>query len=74
VARWTILDAREAVTMLGLTKYRLRERLPAANVYEFLDPESGALVGAADPGAVKTAERGPSGVMLSLLSSWVARY
>ena len=61
--------------MLGLTRYRLRERLPAADVYEFLDRESGGLVGVAGPGEVKTAGKGPSGAILDVLLSFrLSRY
>jgi hypothetical protein len=71
----TNLDPREAVTMLGLTRYRLRERLPAADVYEFLDRESGGLVGVAGPGEGKTAGKGPSRAILDVLLSFrLSRY
>jgi hypothetical protein len=62
--------------MLGLTKkYRLRKRRPAVDVYEFLDLESGGLVGVAGPAAAETAARGPSRAILDvLLSLRLSRY
>jgi hypothetical protein len=62
--------------MLGLTKkYRLRKHRPAANVYEFLDLESGGVVGVAAPAAVETEARGPTGKFLDVLLSFrLSRY
>jgi hypothetical protein len=57
--------------MPGLTKkYRLRKRRAAADVYEFLDLESGSLVGVASPAAVETAARGLGGTILDVLLSF----
>jgi hypothetical protein len=62
--------------MLGLTKkYRLRKRRAAADVYEFLDLESGGLVGVAGPAVVETPARGPCGAILDVLLSFrLSRY
>lgn len=62
--------------MLGLTKqYRLRKLRPAADAYEFLDLESGGLVGVVGPAAVENAARGPSRAILDVLLSFrLSRY
>jgi hypothetical protein len=62
--------------MVGLRKkYRLRKPRPTADFYEFLDLESGALIGVAVPAAVKSAARGPSGPTLGFLFSFrLTRY
>jgi hypothetical protein len=62
--------------MLGLTKkYRLRKHRSAADVYEFLDLESGGLVGVAGPPAAETAARGPIRAILDFLLSYrLTRY
>ncbi len=54
--------------MPGLTKtYRLRKHRSAASVYEFLDLESGSLIGVA---AVEAEARGPGGAILDALLSF----
>ena len=44
--------------MFGLAKYRLRELRPDEGVFDFLDPESGEIVGEVRPGVVEDAKRG----------------
>ena len=56
--------------MLGLTRYRLRQRRPAEDVYDFLEPDSGRVVFVACPTAVVTAKRGPLGRILDYSSGF----
>lgn len=54
--------------MLGLAKYRLRERRPGEGAFDFLDPESDGVVVEASRGVVEDPQRGS---LSATLSEWL---